>query len=130
VCVRRGNPRFSLYWEGDADLDLHVLTPNGYEIYYSRPTSGDGGRLDVDRIPQAWGQWMENVFWPPDGSAPRGTYRYWVFNFRGEASSFTLRTYQVSLCMYNTQLTNKRRCGRTGCIYIYHDDTRCQSMDT
>ena len=95
ACVRRGNPRFSLYWEGDADLDLHVLTPSSYEIFFSRPVSSDGGRLDVDRIPRVWSRWIENTFWPPDGSAPIGKYKYWVNNYRGNKTPWTLRVYQV-----------------------------------
>ncbi len=96
TCVRRGNPRFSLYWEGDADLDLHVLTPSNYEIFFSRPVSSDGGRLDVDRIPTVWSRWIENIFWPPDGSAPSGKYTYWVNNYRGNKTPWTLRVYQVN----------------------------------
>ena len=116
ACVRRGNPRFSLYWEGIADLDLHVITPNGYEIFFSRTTSGDGGRLDVDYIPAFWGRWIENIFWPPDGTAPRGTYAYWVNNYRGEASPWTLRVYQVDAVVEE----------RTGVVGVLGDSARFQ----
>jgi hypothetical protein len=118
ACVRRGNPRFSLYWEGDSDLDLHVITPGGYEIYFQN-LYGDGGRLDVDRIPSAWGRWIENVFWPPDGSAPRGRYTYWVHNYRGQALPWTLRVFQI-----NTVVEEK-----SGVVGVLAESTRYEYVN-
>jgi uncharacterized protein YfaP (DUF2135 family) len=37
----------SLKWDTNADLDLHVIDPNGLEIW-SGQMSGDGGQLDFD----------------------------------------------------------------------------------
>lgn len=75
-----GDIQATLTWNSTADLDLHVIDPNGEEIYYSQPTSESGGALDIDAnagcetvMPHP----TENVYWP-GGSAPPGTYYVWV----------------------------------------------------
>mmetsp|Transcript_14896 Transcript_14896/g.48599 ORF Transcript_14896/g.48599 Transcript_14896/m.48599 type:complete len:498 (-) Transcript_14896:144-1637(-) len=80
VCLNRGDPRFALAWVGDDDLDVYVRTPSGALIWYGN-TQADGGTLDMDDIPPAVGSWVENIFWPLDGSAPAGAYEYWVNNY-------------------------------------------------
>lgn len=76
-----GDFQATLRWDNAADLDLHVVDPNGEEIYYGSPSSSSGGELDVDANvgcgdPGA----IENVFWPVD-AAPSGEYLIWVDNF-------------------------------------------------
>lgn len=67
-----GNLQISLGWNDRNDLDLHLLTPSGERIYYAKPQSNDGGRLDVDM--NVYGESsrpVENITWgggrPPDG---------------------------------------------------------------
>ena len=94
---QEGNPRFNLqFTNGDnVDLDLYVETPSGAVISYLN-TNADNGELDVDCLcgicPQGPN---ENIYWE-NGTAPSGTYRYWVDYYGScddsEASSnFTLR---------------------------------------
>ena len=76
-------------------MDLHVVDPSGFEIYFSASESTTGGRLDVDDIPNSGdgGPHVENVFWPA-GGAPPGQYQAFVVNYAspsGSASSFTLQ---------------------------------------
>ncbi len=86
VCaLGSGNISFQLNWDyynsGEGpDLDLHVVSPNGYHIYYGVKTSPDGGRLDFDdrgACGEGSGGGPENIFWEA-GTAPRGTYEYYV----------------------------------------------------
>jgi hypothetical protein len=68
VCVGDGSLRFTLTWDHPGDVDLHVVTPSGREIYYAA-SSADSGRLDRD---DTSGTGPENVFW--ETSPPAGTY--------------------------------------------------------
>lgn len=77
-----GDLQATLRWAGAADLDLHVVDPSGEEIYYGRPTSASGGRLDHDANAGCNGAAdddnpVENIYWPT-GGAPAGTYTVWV----------------------------------------------------
>ena len=63
-------------------MDIHVRTPGGTEIWYSNTfDSISGGRLDQDDIPNQIGLYIENIYFPSDGSAPEGTYEVWVENY-------------------------------------------------
>jgi hypothetical protein len=95
VCVTEGTLRFSLSWEVNTDLDLHVRTPSGAEISFEQP-SADGGYLDVDdciddvcRNPDA--RHVENIVW--DDEPPTGTYTAWVVNYGSERSA----AYELSV---------------------------------
>lgn len=92
-----GNPRFNLQFTNptNVDLDLYVKTPSGKVIYYGNKTA-DQGRLDVDCLcgicPQGPN---ENIYWT-DGTAPKGTYEFWVEYYddcgtRNSSSDFTVR---------------------------------------
>lgn len=92
-----GNPRFNLKFtnEENVDLDLYVETPNGVVLSYNN-SEDDGGRLDVDCLCDECPQGPnENIYWE-DGTAPTGTYKYWVEYFGScedgsGSSSYTLR---------------------------------------
>ena len=43
-----GNLQVSLSWDVDNDIDLHLVQPDGEEIYYGNEGSSTGGRLDLD----------------------------------------------------------------------------------
>lgn len=43
--------RVILAWDDPhAELDLHVLTPDGQHAFYAAPTLSNGDRLDVDSV--------------------------------------------------------------------------------
>jgi uncharacterized protein YfaP (DUF2135 family) len=62
-------------------MDLYVITPNRTVIYFgNRIDDASGGQLDVDHIPYSSGLWVENIFFPSDGSAPKGVYGFYVYD--------------------------------------------------
>ncbi len=76
-----GDVQMTLRWNNVNDIDLHVVSPNREHLYYSSPTSFDGGQLDVDSNAGCGeplsARPVENIFWPQDG-APIGSYRVYV----------------------------------------------------
>jgi uncharacterized protein YfaP (DUF2135 family) len=92
-----GNPRFNLTFTNpeNVDLDLYVKTPSGAVIYYGN-MQADEGQLDVDCLCSDCPDGPnENIFWN-DGTAPKGTYEYWVEYYdycttAGSESNYTVR---------------------------------------
>lgn len=74
-----GRVQATLTWDHAADMDLHVMEPDGTHIYFgNKGPTATGGLLDWDDnvgcgTPGA----VENVFWP-SASAPSGSYSVWV----------------------------------------------------
>ena len=100
-----GNPRFNLQFDNEqnVDLDLYVRTPLGDVIFYGSPFSATSmGQLDVDCLCGSCPNGPnENIFFPLDGSSPKGTYEYWVdyysaCNAGGAESNYTLRLLRVN----------------------------------
>jgi uncharacterized protein YfaP (DUF2135 family) len=89
--VGTGDIQISVAWTDSADVDLHVIDPNGEEIYFGHRNAVSGGTLDLDAnaactkntftdgSPAAYVS-NENVVWPT-GKAIAGTYKvvldYW-----------------------------------------------------
>src|SRR4029077_12655508 len=74
-----GDVAFRLLWDGVSDLDLFVEDPAGGCIYFAHPGSDAGGILDIDcNSGTQCAHPIENVYWPA-GSAPEGTYTYWIY---------------------------------------------------
>ncbi|MDJ0954835.1 MAG: hypothetical protein QNJ81_14250, partial [Acidimicrobiia bacterium] len=82
IVLGTGDVQATLRWSGDADLDLHVIDPEGVEIFYENARSPSGGLLDVDMVPDCGeaGTNVENVFWPEGGSIP-GLYQAFVYHY-------------------------------------------------
>lgn len=91
IILGTGDVQATLRWNTDADLDLHLIDPDGAEIAFYAPSSASGGQLDVDDVPLSGdnGPHVENIFWPP-GEAPNGAYQAYVQNFAGSPSEYTL----------------------------------------
>jgi uncharacterized protein YfaP (DUF2135 family) len=83
-----GDVQVTLRWDNEADLDLHVIDPDGEEIWFANPESASGGILDVDANGACEGasQPVENVYWPT-GNAPSGSYLVVVVYFQSCAAT-------------------------------------------
>jgi hypothetical protein len=85
-----GDVQITLRWNSRADLDLHVVEPDGTEIYWdSKGPTATGGLLDVDANALCGDDpAIENVYWP-EGQAPTGTYTVNVvgYSFTDDADS-------------------------------------------
>ena len=77
-----GDVHVSLSWDVNSDVDLHVIDPNGEEIYWNNRSTTSGGILDLDSNANCTidGIRNENITWQ-EGSAPSGVYtvrvNYW-----------------------------------------------------
>lgn len=79
-----GDVQITLTWDNIADLDLHVIDPNGEEIYWNHKYSNSKGVLDVDDIN---GYGPENIYWPKY-EAPSGDYYVYVRMFPWDEDSY------------------------------------------
>lgn len=73
--VGSGDVQVSVAWNSKADLDLHVVDPMGYEVYWGARSSQSGGELDLDSNAACGTDQPrnENTVWPI-GQAPTGPY--------------------------------------------------------
>jgi len=88
--VGTGDIQISASWTDTADVDLHVIDPNGEHIYFGHRDAASGGTLDLDAnaactkntLPDGSKAYVsnENVVWAT-GEAIPGTYKvfldYW-----------------------------------------------------
>lgn len=75
IPVRGGDVQISISWDNSNDVDLHVIDPDGFEIYYAARTSTSGGELDLDsNVGCNPGPQNENIYWAT-GGAPAGDYQ-------------------------------------------------------
>lgn len=93
VSVKIGDPQFTLIWDTDADLDLHVIEPGGSHIYWEFRDGKKGGELDVDDVD---GQGPENVYWKK-GVGPEGEYRWWVHYYGGSGGRIRKTAWKVRI---------------------------------
>ena len=88
IVLGTGDVQATLRWSGDADLDLHVIDPEGVEIFFQNARSPSGGTLDVDMVPDCGtaNDNVENVFWPEGGSIP-GVYTAFVVHYSSSCAT-------------------------------------------
>lgn len=121
--VGTGKLQFSLSWDADVDLDLHVTEPGGNEIFYGNPgPSASGGMLDIDDLngpfPSGRGEGepegVENIFWTD--TAPTGGYAVRVNYFSGAVPA----NFVVTVSADGQVLTTISRGNfQSGCVRAY-----------
>lgn len=82
--------RISLGWFNTDDLDLHVVEPNNFEIYYGRRISPSSGTLDVDMNVSSYDartDAVENIVYTRPEAMNEGIYRVVVNNYACRNSS-------------------------------------------
>lgn len=80
-----GDIQVTLRWDGENDLDLHVIDPDGERIYYRNRESESGGVLDVDAnagcSQNMTNNPIENIFWA-ESIAPNGDFQIRIRYFK------------------------------------------------
>jgi len=73
IQVGTGQVQVSVQWDGDSDVDLHVMDPNGDEVYWDNTSVASGGQLDLDSNANCDLDHVrnENITW---SKAPPGKY--------------------------------------------------------
>jgi hypothetical protein len=98
-CLNEGNPRITLTWEGDDDLDLYVFTPGGAVIsYVDEFDPKTGGSFDTLYSQDSFDPHVESVYFPRSG-APAGTYRIEVETFverGGSPDNWTIEVFTAA----------------------------------
>ncbi len=107
-----GDVQVTLTWDNETDLDLHVVDPNGYEVYFDNPSSSYGMTLDVDDID---GIGPENIFWSMQPPSPPGIYRVMVNYFDGTSNS---SNYKVIITAFDITKTFSGTISRDQTISI------------
>ncbi len=128
--------RFSLSWDYYDDLDLHVIEPNGNEIFYSNKRSfASGGFLDVDMNVQNRHSLepVENIAWADGNRIQEGRYKVFVENFNKRdmnANGFEVQMEidgVTSLFAYAKPLKNEERV--MVIEFDYKHDTGLKSVE-
>ncbi|MDB4286080.1 hypothetical protein N9933_02140 [bacterium] len=108
-----GNLQVSLSWDIDNDLDLHLVQPDGEEIYYGNDASGTGGLLDTDSNAACWidGVRNENITYGEGAVVLAGDYIVRVDNyeeclFGGAKTNFSVVAYVEGKIVATTSGSN------------------------
>lgn len=74
-----GDLKITLLWNFQGDIDLHVIEPNGVELFYaSKRDPYTGGFLDVDNRIGGMNS-AENIYWE---NPPKGRYKVFLVYFQ------------------------------------------------
>jgi uncharacterized protein YfaP (DUF2135 family) len=110
IHVGTGQVQVSLSWDAASDVDLHVVDPNGDEVYFRNPTVPSGGVLDLDSNAGCSLDYKnnENITW---SSAIQGVYTVRVdyYSSCGVSESNYVVTLHVAgqdTQVFNGQLTS------------------------
>lgn len=111
TCITDGHPRFTLSWNGDDDLDIYVVTPNGERIDWDHAASTDGGVLQPDSNPDSKLMHVEAITFQKD-NAPIGMYKFGanLWDQRGNSLdewTLTLTIDEIEVASYTSLGTSE-----------------------
>jgi uncharacterized protein YfaP (DUF2135 family) len=98
--------------DSQAEVDLHVITPDGQHAFFGRPTLTNGGGLDADTVD---GPGPENFIMT---SPMRGTYQVWInywgnfgasgYHFDETTRQRPIITSRITLVFYENTARERR----------------------
>lgn len=92
--AQSGEITVSLIWYNSDDVDLHILTPGGSEIYYGNRNTG-GGSLDVDANAEVMMDMpVENIFFENPST---GEYQVWIEDFTDRNDGYTSYLVRITV---------------------------------
>ena len=81
-----GEITLSLIWYNSDDVDLHVMTPSGTELYYGNRSVGSG-TLDIDaNADMMMDEPVENIYFTDPSE---GTYTVWIEDYSDRNDGYT-----------------------------------------
>lgn len=83
-------------WKNTNDLDISVIDPSQFKIWFKNKKSPTGGQLEIDMnvLPNGSTRPIENIFWPT-GRAPKGTYQVFVNLYQQHNPSIIDNPYEI-----------------------------------
>lgn len=118
-----------LSWDNTDDLDLHLIEPSGFEVFFSARTSPSTMQLDVDMNAgysvELTTTPVENIFMPSEQNLqPNGVYKLFVHNYcrrNGDSRGFTVEVDfkgDVKTFHYDQIIPNKAVVGVAKFKYV------------
>jgi uncharacterized protein YfaP (DUF2135 family) len=121
--AKTGDSHISFAWNNSNDLDLHVIQPNGEEIYFKNKTSiSTGAVLDVDMNfnENRSDKPVENVYWPK-GKALRGHYQIKVVHYANKGAPDPT-SYMVIVELYGKSFEFRQQISHGESPHIWEFD--------
>lgn len=112
VQVGTGKLQVSLAWDQFNDVDLHLVEPNGAEIYYANGTSTNGGVLDLDSNAACYLDYVnnENITYGETATVENGEYivrvDFWDVCDVTETTNYSVTAYYEGSLLSPSEGTN------------------------
>ena len=108
LAVGTGPLQVALSFDKGDDLDLHVVTPGGAEVWYENKVEPSGGKLDLDvnaSCVTIGASNAENIVWPAASTPAEGVYKVRVDFYQSCSGQPVNYTVKVVNCGAVTSFT-------------------------
>ena len=108
LAVGTGPLQVALSFDKGDDLDLHVVTPGGAEVWYENKVEPSGGKLDLDvnaSCVTIGANNAENIVWPAASTPAEGVYKVRVDFYQSCSGQPLNYTVKVVNCGVVTSFT-------------------------